>query len=101
MEARVTQEAAGPGRFYLGLGVSKIFMRHAGLGDGAKPVAAMREAAQIIRGVLSGEALDFEGKVFSAHVPGARRRRRDAALGRAALLRRHRPDDAEGGGPGG
>ena len=30
MEARVTQEAAGEGRFYLGLGVSKIFMRHAG-----------------------------------------------------------------------
>jgi 5,10-methylenetetrahydromethanopterin reductase len=29
----------------------------------------MREAAQIIRGVLSGEALDIEGKVFSAHVP--------------------------------
>ena len=69
MEARVTQEATGPGRFYLGLGVSKIFMRHAGIGDGAKPVAAMREAAQIIRGVLTGEALDIEGKVFSAHVP--------------------------------
>src|SRR6059058_3618576 len=69
MEARVTQEAAGPGRFYLGLGVSKIFMRHAGIDEGAKPVAAMREAAQIIRGVLSGDAFDFEGKVFSAHVP--------------------------------
>ena len=69
MEARVTQEAAGPGRFYLGLGVSKIFMRHAGIAEGAKPVAAMREAAQIIRGVLSGDAFDFEGKVFSAHVP--------------------------------
>ncbi len=39
MEARVTQEAAGEGRFYLGLGVSKIFMRHAGID--AKPVAAM------------------------------------------------------------
>src|SRR6266568_7123080 len=58
MEARVTQEAAGPGRFYLGLGVSKIFMRHAGIGEGARPVAAMREAAQIIRGVLGGEELD-------------------------------------------
>jgi 5,10-methylenetetrahydromethanopterin reductase len=69
MEARVTQEAAGPGRFYLGLGVSKIFMRHAGIADGAKPVAAMREAAEIVRGVLAGEAFDFEGKVFSAHVP--------------------------------
>ena len=70
MEARVTQEAAGEGRFYLGLGVSKIFMRHAGV-DG-KPIAAMKEAAEIIRGVLDGEALDFEGKVFAAHVPALR-----------------------------
>ncbi len=69
MEARVTQEAAGPGRFYLGLGVSKIFMRHAGLGDEARPVAAMKEAAGIVRGLLRGEALDFQGKVFQARVP--------------------------------
>src|SRR5437667_6684664 len=59
MEARVTQEAAGPGRFYLGLGVSKIFMRHAGIAEGAKPVAAMKEAAEIIRGVLGGGAVDL------------------------------------------
>jgi 5,10-methylenetetrahydromethanopterin reductase len=67
MEARVTQEAAGPGRFYLGLGVSKIFMRHAAVDS--KPVAAMKEAAHIVRGVLAGEALEFDGKVFAAHVP--------------------------------
>jgi len=67
MEARVTQEAAGEGRFYLGLGVSKIFMRHANVES--KPVAAMKEAAEIVRGILAGEALDFDGKVFSAHVP--------------------------------
>jgi 5,10-methylenetetrahydromethanopterin reductase len=67
MEARVTQEAAGEGRFYLGLGVSKIFMRHADVE--APSVAAMKEAARIVRGVLAGEALDVEGKVFSAHVP--------------------------------
>src|SRR5437870_2481415 len=72
MEARVTQEAAGPGRFYLGLGVSKIFMRHAGIGDGARPVAAMKEAAEIVRGVLRGETVDFAGKVFEAHVPALR-----------------------------
>jgi 5,10-methylenetetrahydromethanopterin reductase len=72
MEARVTQEAAGPGRFYLGLGVSKIFMRHAGLDEGARPVAAMKEAAAIVRGVLAGEALDFQGRVFEAHVPALR-----------------------------
>jgi 5,10-methylenetetrahydromethanopterin reductase len=72
MEARVTQEAAGPGRFYLGLGVSKIFMRHAGIGEGSKPVAAMREAAEIVRGVLRGGPVDFEGRVFEAHVPALR-----------------------------
>jgi 5,10-methylenetetrahydromethanopterin reductase len=70
MEARVTQEAAGPGRFYLGLGVSKIFMRHATIESPA--VAAMKEAAVIVRGVLAGEALDLDGKVFSAHVPALR-----------------------------
>src|SRR2546421_6259734 len=72
MEARVTQEAAGPGRFYLGLGVSKIFMRHAGMGEGARPVAAMTEAAEIVRAVLRGDALEFVGKVFQAHVPPLR-----------------------------
>ena len=70
MEARVTQEAAGEGRFYLGLGVSKIFMRHAAID--APAVAAMKEAATIVRGMLGGEALDFDGKVFSAHVPALR-----------------------------
>jgi len=70
MEARVTQEAAGPGRFYLGLGVSKIFMRHASIDSPA--VAAMKEAAEIVRGALAGEALELDGKVFSAHVPALR-----------------------------
>src|SRR2546423_9961610 len=57
MEARVTQEAAGPDRFYLGLGVSKIFMRHAAIDSPA--VAAMEEAAAIVPGVLEGEAGDL------------------------------------------
>jgi 5,10-methylenetetrahydromethanopterin reductase len=70
MEARVMQEAAGPGRFYLGLGVSKIFMRHANVDS--RPVAAMKEAAEIVRRILAGEALDLDGKVFSAHVPALR-----------------------------
>src|SRR3954468_8964401 len=72
MEARVTQEAAGPGRFYLGLGVSKIFMRHAGIGESARPVAAMTEAAEIVRGILGGGGLELAGKVFEAHVPPLR-----------------------------
>src|SRR5260221_13379854 len=38
MEARATQEAAGPGRLYLRLGVSKIFLPHARIGGDAEPV---------------------------------------------------------------
>ncbi len=71
VEARVLQEAAGEGRFYLGLGPSKIFMRHAGLGDGrsARPYTAVREAVEIVRAALSGEAVDYDGEEFSAHIP--------------------------------
>src|SRR6266511_3425694 len=67
MEARVTQEAAGPGRVYLGRRVWKILMRHAN--NDSKPVAAMKEAEQNGRGHMAGEALDVERKIFSEHVP--------------------------------
>jgi 5,10-methylenetetrahydromethanopterin reductase len=71
MEARVTQEAAGNGRFRLGFGASKIFMKEIGVGDGrpARPRTAIREAMEIVRAVLEGRAVDFEGREFSAHVP--------------------------------
>ena len=73
MEARVTQEAAGEGRFRLGFGASKIFMKEIGEGerDGkpARPLTAIRESIEIVRGVLSGEELSFTGKEFSATVP--------------------------------
>jgi 5,10-methylenetetrahydromethanopterin reductase len=72
MEARVTQEAAGPDRFYLGLGVSKIFMRHAGLGAGARPVGAIKDAVRICRGVLGGGDFEYAGGTFSANVPALR-----------------------------
>jgi 5,10-methylenetetrahydromethanopterin reductase len=73
MEARVLQEAAGPGRFLLGLGASKIFMKEAGEGEaGAKtasPAVVMREAIEIVQGALSGEEFSYEGKAFSAQLP--------------------------------
>ena len=71
MEARVTQEAVGGGRFYLGFGASKIFMKHIGEGERkpARPRTAVKEAIEIVRGVLSGEALDYDGREFAAHVP--------------------------------
>src|SRR5437867_6444764 len=46
MEARVLQEAAGPGRCILGLGASKIFMKEIGEGEKGKevgPAVVMRE----------------------------------------------------------
>jgi 5,10-methylenetetrahydromethanopterin reductase len=70
MEARVMQDLAG-GRFLLGLGASKIFMREIGEGEGEKvgPATVMRESIEIIKGVLKGDAFEYQGKVFVASVP--------------------------------
>lgn len=71
MEARVTQEAAGPGRFYLGLGASKIFMREIGVGQRipSRPLTATREAITIIKAILGGESINLEGTEFTAIAP--------------------------------
>src|SRR5947207_1483650 len=53
MDARVVQEAAGPGRFLLGFGTSKIFLNNARL-NGRRTLGPMREAVEIVRGVLGG-----------------------------------------------
>src|SRR5262249_25465285 len=70
MEARVMQDLAGD-RFLLGLGASKIFMKEIGEGEGEKvgPATVMRESIEVVRGVLSGEAFRYQGKVFVADVP--------------------------------
>ena len=70
MEARVMQDLAGD-RFLLGLGASKIFMKEIGEGEGEKvgPATVMRESIEVIRGVLKGDAFQYEGKVFAASVP--------------------------------
>ena len=75
MEARVTQEAAGPGRFRLGFGASKILMKEIGQGENgkpARPLTAVKESVQIVRSVLAGEELDFHGREFTAKVPALR-----------------------------
>jgi 5,10-methylenetetrahydromethanopterin reductase len=69
MDARVVQEAAGPGRFLLGFGTSKIFLNNARL-NGKRTLRPMREAVDIVRGVLAGGAFEYEGETFSASVPG-------------------------------
>src|ERR671925_144974 len=71
MDARVVQEAAGPGRFLLGLGTSKIFLRNARL-DGRRTLGPMRDAVAIVRGVLGGGPFEYEGETWSASVPGLR-----------------------------
>ncbi len=74
MEARVTQEAAGEGRFYLGLGASKIFMKAIGVGERfeERPLTNVKEAIEIIKAYLAGEAIDVEGREFTARAPELR-----------------------------
>jgi 5,10-methylenetetrahydromethanopterin reductase len=70
MEARVMQDLAGD-RFLLGLGASKIFMKEIGEGEGEKvgPATVMRESIEVIKGVLKGDAFEYQGKVYAASVP--------------------------------
>jgi 5,10-methylenetetrahydromethanopterin reductase len=68
MDARVVQEAAGPGRFLLGFGTSKIFLNNAKM-QTRKTLGPMRDAVAIARGVLGGEAFEYEGERWSADVP--------------------------------
>jgi 5,10-methylenetetrahydromethanopterin reductase len=68
MDARVVQEAAGPGRFLLGFGTSKIFLNNAKL-NSRRTLGPMREAVEIVRGVLAGGAFEYEGETFRASVP--------------------------------
>jgi 5,10-methylenetetrahydromethanopterin reductase len=69
MDARVVQEAAGPGRFLLGFGTSKIFLNNAVM-QTKKTLGPMRDAVAIVRGVLAGEPFEYEGETWSASVPG-------------------------------
>ena len=67
MDARVTQELA-PGRFSLGFGASRIFMKEIGADD-VKPLNPTRDAVRIVRGVLDGGEFSYHGKAFTATVP--------------------------------
>jgi 5,10-methylenetetrahydromethanopterin reductase len=68
MDARVVQEAAGPGRFILGFGTSKIFLNNAGI-QTAKTLGPMRDAVAIVRGVLGGGPFEYQGSTWNASVP--------------------------------
>jgi len=68
MDARVVQEAAGPGRFIVGFGTSKIFLNNAQMQTN-KTLGPMRDAVEIVRGVLAGGAFEYVGSTWSASVP--------------------------------
>ena len=68
MDARVVQEAAGPDRFILGFGTSKIFLNNAAMQTN-KTLGPMRDAVEIVRGVLGGDAFEYAGDTWSANVP--------------------------------
>jgi 5,10-methylenetetrahydromethanopterin reductase len=72
MDARVVQEAAGPGRFIVGFGTSKIFLNNTKQGGPpsvTKPLAHMRDSVEIMRGILGGERFEYQGKAYSADIP--------------------------------
>src|SRR5882757_1419834 len=68
MDARVVQEAAGPDRFILGFGTSKIFLNNAAM-QTSKTLGPMRDAVAIVRGVLGGEPFEYTGSTWNANVP--------------------------------
>src|SRR6476659_4941952 len=67
MDARVVQEAAGSGRFLLGFGTSKIFLNNA-RAQTSKTLGPMRDAVEIVRGVLGGAAFEYTGDNVAAHI---------------------------------
>jgi 5,10-methylenetetrahydromethanopterin reductase len=72
MDARVVQEAAGPGRFLLGFGTSKIFLNNT-MQQTVKTLGPMRDAVEIVRGVLGGREFRYDGDTWSADVPALQR----------------------------
>ena len=72
MEARVTQEATGAGRFRLGFGASKIFMKEIGEGENGKRRARSPPPGRACRSCApcwQARSFDFHGKEFTARVP--------------------------------
>src|SRR5262249_10638039 len=72
MDARIVQEAAGPGRFIVGFGTSKIFLNNTKQGGPpkvTKPLAHMRDSVEIMRGILGGGRFEYDGPVYSADIP--------------------------------
>ena len=64
------EELAGP-RFTLGLGAGWSSIAAHGL-ENPRPITALREAAEICRGMLGGARFAYEGSLYRLPAPGAR-----------------------------
>ena len=94
MDARLVQEAAGPGRFIAGFGTSKIFLnstKQGGSVQETRPLAHMRDSVAIMRGILGGERFEYDGEVFSADIPALQAEAHVPALGGARCTSRAPP----------
>ena len=82
MEARVLQDAAGEGRFLLGLGASKIFMKEIGEGEKGKevgPATVMKEHRNHPRDAFRRRSEIRRESIFDARSAAERCARRRAA----------------------
>ncbi|MFQ5692016.1 MAG: LLM class flavin-dependent oxidoreductase [Nitrospinota bacterium] len=64
MEAATIDELSG-GRFILGLGATPVWGEDSPLREGERPVAAMREATEIVRGLWARKIADYRGSAFT------------------------------------
>ena len=78
MEA-VSLDELSDGRFILGLGVAKAAVMHLGFEEEKlRPLGTHREAIEVIRLLLAGQAVNYQGKYFQVDAP-ARTDGEDAA----------------------
>ena len=89
MDARVVQEAAGPGRFLLGFGTSKIFLNNI-KGQTKKTLGPMRDAVRSCAASSGASAFAYDGETWSADVPALTPRRTRRATCRRSTWRRRR-----------
>lgn len=69
MEAHTLSRLSG-GRFILGVGAAKAAALHIGYEEKTlRAVTTHRECINLIRKVLSGDAFEFSGKIYSMNVP--------------------------------
>jgi 5,10-methylenetetrahydromethanopterin reductase len=64
MEAATIDELSG-GRFLLGIGATPVWGEDSPLRDGERPLAAVRETTEIVRGLIAQTLTDYRGKSFT------------------------------------